>query len=163
MQKENPIEELKEKLTEQENEIRLLKELVVKGFKGMENMPSQSEKSVSPTATTAVEDETDKIKVTVDDASNDTENHTGPELPLPVPNLFQTLPYMAIAMYNSYFYNQLQLYACKLLATTLCYCVSCITMLLIRYCMCGHMYIYSNMTKLIYIVSYCIYVTTFET
>ena len=51
-------------------------------------MPSQSEKSVSPTATTAVEDETDKIKVTVDDASNDTENHTGPELPLPVPNLF---------------------------------------------------------------------------
>ena len=84
------MEEIKEKLHEQENEICLLKELIVKGFKGIENLSFQSEKvSDSSTSSTAAEDsEANKSEVTCDDINNDTENKTGPELPLPVPNLF---------------------------------------------------------------------------
>ena len=84
------MKEIKEKLHEQENEICLLKELIVKGFKGIENLSFQSEKvSDSSTSSTGAEDsEASRNEMTSDDINNDTENKTGPELPLPVPNLF---------------------------------------------------------------------------
>ena len=61
------------------------------GFKGIEKLSLHSEKEVydSSIATTAAEDnETNKSEVIPDDANGDTETKTGPELPLPVPNLF---------------------------------------------------------------------------
>ena len=61
------------------------------GFKGIEKLSfhSRKEASDSSTASTAAEDnETNKIEVTTDDSNADTETKTGPELPLPVPNLF---------------------------------------------------------------------------
>ena len=86
------MEEIKERLHEQENEIRLLKELIVKGFKGIENLSFQSPPKKfadSSTSSTAAEDsEASRSEMTSDDMNNDTENQTGPELPLPVPNLF---------------------------------------------------------------------------
>ena len=84
------MKEIKEKLHEQENEMHLLKELVVKGFKGIENLPFHSEKvSDSSTAnTTADDNEANRDEMTSDDFNNGVENKTGPELPLPVPNLF---------------------------------------------------------------------------
>ena len=95
IQKANPTEGINDKLHAQENEIRLLKELIMNGFKGIENMSFHSRKEASDTSTasTVAEDnETSKSEVTPDDANVDTETKTGPELPLPVPNLFQTLP-----------------------------------------------------------------------
>ena len=85
------MEEIKEKLHEQENEIRLLKELIVKGFKGIENLSFQSQKKFadgSTTNTTAEDSEASRNEPTPDDTTNDTEYQAGPELPLPVPNLF---------------------------------------------------------------------------
>ena len=64
---------------------------MVNGFKGTEKLyfHSRKEASDSPAESTVAEDnETNKIEVTPDDASADTETKTGPELPLPVPNLF---------------------------------------------------------------------------
>ena len=61
------------------------------GFKGIEKLSFHLRKEASdiPTASTAAEDnETSKSEVTRDDANVDTENKIGPELPLPVPNLF---------------------------------------------------------------------------
>ena len=82
------MEEIKEKLREQENEIYLLKELIVKGFKGIENL-SQKKFADNSTSSTAAEDsEANRSEITSDDANNDIEKQNGPELPLPVPNLF---------------------------------------------------------------------------
>ena len=103
IQKANPTEEVKEKLNAQENEIRLLKELIVNGFKGIGNLSFRSAKEVSdiPTASTVAEDnETSKSEVTSDDANADTENKTGPDLPLPVPNLFQTFVHSYSQLYG---------------------------------------------------------------
>ena len=61
------------------------------GFKGIEKLSFHLRKESSdiPTASTAAGDtETSKSEVTPDDANADTETKTGPELPLPVPNLF---------------------------------------------------------------------------
>ena len=84
------MKEIKEKLQEQENEINLLKELVIKGFKGIEKLSLQSEtKFSSGSASTAAEhSETNKSEMMSTDANNGPESQTGPELPLPVPNLF---------------------------------------------------------------------------
>ena len=86
------MKEIKEKLHEQENEIHLLKELAVKGFKGIENLPFHSEKvSDSSIANTTADDsdhEANRDEMTPDDTNNGTDNKTGPELPLSVPNLF---------------------------------------------------------------------------
>ena len=79
IQKANPTEGINDKLHAQENEMRLLKELIMNGFKGIENMSfhSRKEASDSSTANTAVEDnETSKIEVTPDDANADTETKT---------------------------------------------------------------------------------------
>ena len=84
------MEEIKEKLHEQENEIHLLKELIVKGFKGIENQSQQRfiDRSVAASYTATTEtNESDMIN-NYDANNNDTENQNGPELPLPVPNLF---------------------------------------------------------------------------
>ena len=84
------MKDIKEKLHEQENEMHLLKELVVKGFKGIENLPFHSGKvsDSSIANTTADDSEANRDEMTSDDFNNGTENKTGPELPLPVPNLF---------------------------------------------------------------------------
>jgi len=84
------MKEIKEKLQEQDNEISLLKELVIKGFKGIEKLSSQSETRFSGvSASTAAEhSETNKSEMMSTDANNGPENQTGPELPPPVPNLF---------------------------------------------------------------------------
>ena len=61
------------------------------GFKGIENLSFRNKTavSISSTASTAAEDnETSKNEVMPDDVSTDTEEKHGPELPLPVPNLF---------------------------------------------------------------------------
>ena len=62
------------------------------GFKGIESLSSQSKNEVSDISTlhTATEDnETSKSEAVLDDANTDTEEKpAGPELPLPVPNLF---------------------------------------------------------------------------
>ena len=88
LQKKNPINEVKEKLNEQEIEIHLLKEIIVKGFKRIESLPSQSQATSEGSAITeADESETSKNETINDDVTNCIEN-TGPELPLPIPNLF---------------------------------------------------------------------------
>ena len=83
------MKEIKEKLHEQENEIYLLKELIVKGFKGIENLSQERfiDRSVSSYTATAETNESEMIN-NYDANNNDTENQSGPELPLPVPNLF---------------------------------------------------------------------------
>ena len=61
------------------------------GFKGIENLSFHSKivESPSSAASTAAEDTaTSRNEVTSDDVSADTEEKYGPELPLPVPNLF---------------------------------------------------------------------------
>ena len=85
------MEEIKEKLYEQENEMRSLKEFVMKTFKGMENVSFQSQKNFSDNSTTstAADDyETNKDEMASDDINIGTEYQTRPVLPLPVPNLF---------------------------------------------------------------------------
>ena len=108
IQKANPTEGINDKLHAQENEIRLLKELIMNGFKGIEKISFHLRKESSniPTASTVAEDnETSRSEVTPGDANADTENKIGPELPLPVPNLFQTLPYMVIFIVLKYRLN----------------------------------------------------------
>ena len=84
------MEEIKEKLQEAENEISLLKELVIKGFKGIEKLSLQSEtKFPGGSASAAAEhSETNKSEMMSTDANNGLESQTELELPLPVPNLF---------------------------------------------------------------------------
>ena len=84
------MEEIKEKLNEQANEMRLLKEIVMKGCKGIENLSLQYlEKLSNKSAHTAAEDnEVSKCEMIPNDVSNDTENQNSPDLPLPIPNLF---------------------------------------------------------------------------
>ena len=83
------MEEIKEKLHKQENEIHLLKELVVKGFKGIKNLSFQSQEKFSESSAGDPDDsEINKNEMTHDGTNNDMENQDGPELPLPVPNLF---------------------------------------------------------------------------
>jgi len=69
------MKEIIEKLQEQDKEISLLKELVLKISGG--------------SASTASEHcETNKNEMMSTDANNGLENQIGPELPLPVPNMF---------------------------------------------------------------------------
>ena len=84
------MEEIKEKLHEQENEIRLLKELIVKGFKGIENQSQERfiDRSVLSYTAAAVETNENEMINNYDANNNSMENQSGPELPLPVPNLF---------------------------------------------------------------------------
>ena len=85
------MEEIKEKLYEQENEMRSLKEFVMKTFKGIENVSFQSQKNFSDNSTTctAADDyETNKDEMASDDVNIVTEYQIRPALPLPVPNLF---------------------------------------------------------------------------
>ena len=81
------METIKDKLHEQESEIRLLKELVVKGFKGIEKLSFQNI-SNGLSSTGEDDDEANKSKMVLDDPNDGTESQNGPELPLPVPNLF---------------------------------------------------------------------------
>ena len=82
------MEEIKEKL---QNEICMLKEFIMKEFK---DLSAQSEKKITNTSaarTSADDSEANKdamMAADYHDDNNDTENQTGPELPLPVPNLF---------------------------------------------------------------------------
>jgi len=69
------MKEIIEKLQEQDKEISLLKELVIKLSGG-------------PASTAAEHCETNKNEMMSTDANNGPENQTGPELPLPVPNMF---------------------------------------------------------------------------
>ena len=68
----------------------MLKEIIVKGFKGIENLSfhSQKEFADSSTISTGTEDSEGRSELTPDDTTNDAEYQAGPELPLPVPNLF---------------------------------------------------------------------------
>lgn len=86
IQKKNPTEEIKEKLYNQEIEINLLKEIVTKELKEIKNLVVHSQEKFSdkPTSTAAE----NKSETTPDDVNIDMETQTGPELPLPVPNLF---------------------------------------------------------------------------
>ena len=60
----------------------------MKGFKGIESLSLQPQASSDRSVSTAADDsETNKGD---DDVTNGIENETGPELPLPIPNLFQT-------------------------------------------------------------------------
>ena len=78
------MEEIKEKLQEHENKMNILKEIIEKGFKRIENPSLRSEKfSGGLSASKAAEDtsETNKGEMIHDDG---TKNKTGPELPQPV-------------------------------------------------------------------------------
>ena len=75
------MEEIKEKLNEQANEIHLLKEIIVQGCKGIQSLSLHHQEK--PSNTTA-EDEASKSE----DAANGTQTAPAPELPLPLPNLF---------------------------------------------------------------------------
>lgn len=88
MQKKNPIETIKDKLHEQENEIRLLKDLVVKGFKGIIGDSSSQNVSNRLASSAADDSEMSKSGMSLDELNDGTENYNGPELPLSVPNLF---------------------------------------------------------------------------
>ena len=85
------MEEINDKLHAQENEIYLLKEMIMNGFRGIENLSFRCRKEapdISVTSTVAEDNETSKSEVTPDDTNNNTDNKTVHELPLPVPNLF---------------------------------------------------------------------------
>ena len=72
------MEEIKEKLNEQANEIHLLKEIIVQGCKGIQSLSLNHQEKPN----TTVEDEASKSE----DAANGTQ--TAPDLPLPLPNSF---------------------------------------------------------------------------
>ena len=72
------MEEIKEKLKQQENELHLLRELVVKGF---EILPLQVGKPCRTVSTT------DNHETEVDNHNTELIDDQGPELPLPVPDL----------------------------------------------------------------------------
>ena len=79
------MEEIKEKLHEQANEIHLLKEIIEQGCKGIQNLSLRyQEKLTVVPANTATEDEANRSE----DAANGTESQTAPDLPLPLPNIF---------------------------------------------------------------------------
>ena len=59
----------------------------MKGFKEIESLSLQVN-SDRPAGTVADDSETNKGEMAHDDITNDVENETGPELPLPIPNLF---------------------------------------------------------------------------
>ena len=74
------MEEIKEKLNEQANEIHLLKEIIVQGCKGIQSLSLHHQEKPK----TTVEDEASKTE----DTANGTQTAPAPELPLPLPNLF---------------------------------------------------------------------------
>ena len=76
------MEEIKEKLEEQENKINLLKELIERGYKRSDNLSFQSEKFSNGLATSdaAEGNETNKNEATGD--------KTHPTLSQPIPDLF---------------------------------------------------------------------------
>ena len=78
------MEEIKEKLHEQSNEIHLLKEIIVQGCKGIQNLSLRYQEKPPVSVNTAAEDEANKSE----DAANSTDNQTAPDLPLPLPNIF---------------------------------------------------------------------------
>lgn len=75
------MEEIKEKLKQQENELHLLRELIVKGF---EILPLQVGK---PCRTVSTTDNHEADKTEVDNNNTELIDDQGPELPLPVPDL----------------------------------------------------------------------------
>jgi len=79
LQRKNPMEEIKEKLKQQENELRLLRELVVKGFEL--GAGKSSCRAVSATDNHEVD------RIEVENNNPEVIDDQAPELPLPVPDL----------------------------------------------------------------------------
>jgi len=84
------LEEIKERLKQQDNELHLLKELIEKGFKTISKSPAKSliEKSASGQLHVMEEGEMSKNEMAAGENGNtDATVDQGPELPLPVPEL----------------------------------------------------------------------------
>lgn len=83
LQKKNPLVEIGEKLKQQENEMQLLRELIVKGF---ENIPLQLSKPCNKPVNVTEDNEINKNEVTSGENTEIVDDQA-PELPLPVPEL----------------------------------------------------------------------------
>ena len=79
MQRKNPFEDIKETLKQQENELRLLRELFVKEFDLQAGRPYCGPVSVT--------DDHEINRFEVENNNTAITDNQGPELPLPVPDL----------------------------------------------------------------------------
>jgi len=77
------MEEINEKLKQQENELRFLRELIVKGF---ENLPVQLSKACNRPVNVTEDSEISKNEITSGEYTEIIDDQR-PELPLPVPDL----------------------------------------------------------------------------
>jgi len=83
VQKKHPTEEIKEKLKQQENEINVLKELIIKGFEEIKKQPQpvHSDRPSTAHPTGYVADDGEGISANVETTDQ------GPDLPPAVPDL----------------------------------------------------------------------------
>ena len=82
-QKENPTEEVKEKLTDQDSELSILKEFAASGLKKIDVLSAQLEK-LSNIVMKCIPEEALKNK---EDENGDGDDNK-PEVPLPLPDYF---------------------------------------------------------------------------
>ena len=78
------MEEISEKLKQQENEMHTLKEIIAKTFENFS--PQQVGKSATPTTD---DQKANKPEVNKTEVDTEITDERGPELPLPVPDLFK--------------------------------------------------------------------------
>jgi len=81
------LEEISEKLKQQENEMHTLKEIIAKTFENFS--PQQVGKSATPTTDDQKANKPEVNKTEAESNNTEITDERGPELPLPVPDLFK--------------------------------------------------------------------------